>query len=43
MDHIGHVGGDPLPQLAVHHDEEDALEELELIKQEDEDSWQEAD
>ena len=41
--HVGHVGGDALPQLAVHHDEEDALEELELIEEEDEYSWQKAD
>ena len=40
---VVHVGGDALPQLAVHHDEEDALEELELIEEEDEYSWQKAD
>ena len=43
MHQVVHVGGDALPQLAFHHDEEDALEKLELIKEEDENSWQKAD
>ena len=43
MEHVGHVGGDVLPQFAVHHDEEDTLEKLELIEEKDENSWEETD
>ena len=39
LNDVWHVLGDDFSKLSVHHDEENAFEELELIEDEDEESW----
>ena len=39
MTNVEHIVSDRLLQVFIHHDEENALEELELVEEKYEDSW----